>query len=81
MTELPILDTTLVGAIKKLMDNIRNDVDQYSSMDQIADLVIENKLVRKKAYKPLLKSVCDLIQEKGYPQTAALLLKDWQLDK
>ncbi len=79
MTELPILDMTLVGAIKGLMDNIRNDIDPHDSADQITDLVEEHKLDRKEAYKHLLKSFSDLLREKGYPQTADFLVKQWHL--
>ena len=48
-------------------------------MDQIAEMVVEYKLADKKAYKPLLQSVCTLIREKGFPQTAAFAEKDWRL--
>lgn len=79
MTGLPILDMTIVGAIKGLMDNIRNDIDPHDSADQITDLVEEHKLDRKEAYKPLLKSFSELLREKGYPQTADFLVKQWHL--
>lgn len=79
MTELPMLDMTVVEAIKKLMGNIRNDVNQYDSMDDIADLVFDHTLAGKKAYKPLLQSVCDLLIEKGYAQTSDFFVKHWHL--
>ena len=79
MTELPMMDMAVVGSIKKLMDNIKNDLDQGNSMDDIADLVFEYKLNEKKAYKTLLQSVCDLLREKGYPQTADFFVKHWHL--
>lgn len=77
--ELPTLDTNVVDAIKKLRDNIKNDFDQHHSADQIQDMVVEHKLAGKKAYKPLLQSVCNLLREKGYPGTADVLAKDWRL--
>jgi hypothetical protein len=79
MTEIPIIDLTLTTAIKKLMDNVKNDIDQYNSMEQIADLVDDNKLAENKAYKNFLQSICDLLREKGYPQTAALFVMHWHL--
>ncbi len=81
MTELPILDATVVGAIKKLLDNIKNDVDPHNSADQITDLVEQHKLNGKEAYRPLLKSFSDLLREKGYPQTADFLVKQWHLSE
>lgn len=79
MTELPMMDMAVVGAIKRLMDNIKNDIDAHNSVDQITDLVDDNKLVGKESYKPLLKSFCDLLREKGYPQTADFIVKQWRL--
>ncbi len=77
MNGLPILDFNLVNAVKKLMDNIRNDIDAGNSMDEIADMVYDNQLNKKDAYKPLLRSVCDLLREKGYPTTADFFAKRW----
>ncbi len=79
MTELPTLDMAVVGTIKKLIENIRNDIDAHDSADQITDMVDDCKLVGKEAYKPLLRSFCDLLREKGYPQTADFLVKQWHL--
>lgn len=79
MTELPTMDMALVEAIKKLMENIRNNTDPGNSMDDIANLVWENELTEKEAYKPLLHSVCDLLRDKGYPQTADFFAKHWHL--
>ena len=70
MTELPTMNMAVVEAIKKFMENIRNDVDAGNSMDDIANLVWEHRLAEKKAYNPLLHSICDLLRERGYPQTA-----------
>ena len=61
------------------MDNIVNDIDRYNSTDQIVDLADEHKLAEKKAYIPLLQSVCNLLREKGYPQTAKLFMTHWRL--
>jgi len=80
MTEIPMLDMTVVEAIKKLMGNIKNDVDQYDSMDDIADMVFDHKLAEKKAYKSLLQSVCDLLLKKGYAQTSDFFVKHWHLN-
>ena len=79
MTEFQILDTTVVSAVKNLRDNIKNDIDQFNSMEQIAELVYDHKLIGKNAYKTLLQSVCDLLREKGYTQTADFFVKHWQL--
>ena len=79
MTGLPILDMSLVNVIKQLMENIKNDIDPHKSMDGIADLVEDNKLGRKDEYKPLLRSVCDVLREKGFPSTADFLIKQWRL--
>ena len=79
MTGLPILDMSLVNVIKQLMENIKNDIDPHKSMDGIADLVEDNTLSRKDEYKPLLRSVCDVLREKGFPSTADFLIKQWRL--
>ncbi|MEW6054450.1 MAG: hypothetical protein AB1552_11800 [Nitrospirota bacterium] len=79
MAELPTLDMSVVTTIKKLMDNIRNDIDAGNSMDDIADLVHDHRLTQKKAYKKLLQSICDLLREKGYPSTADFFAKLWHL--
>jgi hypothetical protein len=80
MTELPVIDPVLLATIKNLMNNIKNNVDQYNSMEHIADLVDDNKLAENKAYKPLLQSICTLLQEKGYMQTAKLFLEHWSIN-
>ena len=79
MTEFQILDTTVVSAVKNLRDNIKNDIDQFNSMEQIAELVYDHKLIGENAYKKLLQSVCDLLRGKGYAQTADFFLKHWRL--
>jgi hypothetical protein len=79
MSELPTMDMAVVEAIKELKQNIKNDVDAGNRMDDIANLVFEHKLTEKEAYKPLLQSVCDLLREKGYPQTADFFAKHWRL--
>lgn len=79
MTQLPVMDLTLVDAIKKLMDNIRNDINAGSSMDDLADMVYDHKLEKKPAYRPLLQSICDLLREKGYPVTSDMFIKLWHL--
>jgi hypothetical protein len=79
MTGLPILDMSLVTVIKKHMDEIKNDGDPHKHMDSITDLVQDNKLYKKEEYKPLLRSVCDLLREKGFPSTADFLTRQWFL--
>ncbi|MFZ5908178.1 MAG: hypothetical protein ACOYVJ_12385 [Nitrospirota bacterium] len=79
MSDLPVMDFTIVNAIKRLMENIKNDRNAGNSMDDIADMVYDHKLYKKKSYKPLLQSICDLLREKGYPATSDLFLKIWHL--
>jgi len=79
MTNLPVMDMTVVEAIKKQIDNVKNDLDAHGSADRITDLVDDNKLVGKESYKPLLRSFCEVLREKGYPQTADFLIKQWRL--
>ena len=79
MTQLPVMDLTLVDAIKKLMDNIRNDINAGSSMDDLADMVYDYKLEKTPTYRPLLQSICDLLKEKGYPATSDMFIKLWHL--
>ena len=69
----------LIVELKRLINNIKNDQDIYGSMDQIAEMVVEHKLADKETFRPLLQSVCTLIREKGFPQTAAFAEKDWRL--
>jgi uncharacterized protein (UPF0297 family) len=79
MTGLPVLDPAVVEAIKRLLDNIKNDLDRYGSINQIQEMVVEYRLAGNGAYRTLLKSVCDVLREKGYPQTADTLAEDWRL--
>ena len=73
------MDMTVVEAIKKQIDNVKNDLDAHGSADRITDLVDDNKLIGKESYKPLLRSFCEVLREKGYPQTADFLIKQWRL--
>jgi hypothetical protein len=79
MTELPIMDLTIVNAIKQLMDNIKNDIDPGNSMDDIADFVHNHNLANQDVYKPLLQSICDLLREKKYLVTSDFFLNRWGL--
>lgn len=79
MNELPVMNFSVVNSIKQLMANIENGIDPGNSMDDIADIVHDNKLINKSSYKPLLQSVCDLLREKGYPATADFFVKHWRL--
>ena len=78
MIELPMLDPWVVE-LKRLINNIKNDQNIYGTMDQIAEMVVEHKLSDKEAFRPLLQTVCALIREKGFPQTAAFAEKNWRI--
>jgi len=80
MAELSEGDITrILEEIAIRIENIRNDLDPYENADGITDLVEDNHLSGREDFKPLLKSFCDLLKEKGYPDTSAFLSKQWHI--
>ena len=71
--------TRILEEITIRIENIRNDLNPYENADGITDLVEDNHLSGRADFKPLLKSFCDLLKEKGYPDTSAFLSKQWHI--
>ena len=70
---------TIVETIKIFIENIKENFNPHESADKIVDLVDEYKLAKREDFKPLLKSFCDLLREKGYPDTSNFIVKQWHL--
>jgi hypothetical protein len=70
---------SMLEEIKIRIENIRNDLDTDENADGITDLVEDNHLSDREDFKPLLKSFCDLLKEKGYPDTSAFISKQWHI--
>ena len=71
--------TKLLEEIGIRIENIRNDLDPYQNADGITDLVEDHHLSGREDFKPLLKSFCDLLKEKGYPDTSKFISKQWDI--
>ena len=69
----------ILEEIEIRIENIRNDLDPYGNADGITDLVEDHHLSVREDVKPLLKSFCDLLREKGYPDTATFMSKQWHI--
>jgi len=69
----------ILEEIEIRMENIRNDLDPYGNADSITDLVEDHRLSGREDFKPLLKSFCDLLKEKGYPDTAKFISNQWHI--
>ena len=69
----------LLEEIEIRIENIRNDLDPYENADRISDLVEDHHLSGREDFNPLLKSFCDLLKEKGYPDTSAFISKQWHI--
>ena len=80
MTELSENEVaTLLEEIGIRIENIRNDLDPYENADYVTDLVEDHHLSGRDDFKPLLKSFCDLLKEKGYPDTSKFIAKQWNI--
>jgi hypothetical protein len=80
MTELS--ENEIVKILEEIeirIENIRNDLDPYGNADAITDLVEDNHLSGREDFKPLLKSFCDLLNEKGYPDTSRFIANQWHI--
>jgi len=69
----------ILEEIEIRIENIRNDLDPYENADYITDLVEDHHLSGREDFKPLLKSFCDLLKEKGYPDTSKFIAKQWNI--
>ena len=69
----------ILEEIEIRIENIRNDLDPHENADCITDLVEDHHLSGREDFKALLKSFCDLLKEKGYPDTSAFIAKQWHI--
>jgi len=65
--------------MKKLIANIKNNLDLYESADNFVKVVEKNKLDQKEDFKPLLLSFCDALREKGYPVMSETFAEKWHI--
>jgi hypothetical protein len=65
--------------MKKLIANIKNNLDLYESADKFVKVVEKNKLDQKEDFKPLLLSFCDALREKGYPVMSETFAEKWHI--
>jgi len=65
--------------IKKLIENIKSDLNLYESAEKFVEVVDKNKLDQKENYHALLKSFCDLLREKGYPIMSRNFAEKWHI--
>ena len=80
MAELSEAEVTkILEEIEIRIDNIRNDIEPYANADWITDLVEDHHLSRREDFKPMLRTFCDVLKEKGYPDTSAFMSKQWKL--
>ena len=80
MSELPENELeSRVEEIKKIIEDIKNDLNLYEDTDKLVNLVNLYNLYQLDDCKPLLKSFCELLKEKGYPDTSEGLSEKWHL--
>jgi hypothetical protein len=65
--------------MKKLIANIKNNLDLYESADKFVKVVEKNKLDQKEDFIPLLLSFCDALREKGYPVMSETFAEKWHI--
>jgi hypothetical protein len=66
--------------MKKLIENIKNNLDFYGSAENFVKVVEKNKLDQREDFIPLLLSFCDELREKGYPVMSETFAKKWHLE-
>ena len=80
MSELPENElASKVDEIKKIVEDIKNDSNLYEDTDKLVNFVNLYNLDQQEACKPLLKSFCELLKDKGYPDTSEILSEKWNL--
>jgi hypothetical protein len=65
--------------MKKLIANIRNNLDLHESAEKFVKVVEKNKLDQKEDFIPLLFSFCDALREKGYPVMSETFAEKWHI--
>jgi predicted transcriptional regulator len=65
--------------MKKLIENIKNNLNLHESAEKFVEAVDKNKLDQKEDYKPLLTSFCDVLREKGYPTISENFAEKWHM--
>ncbi|MCJ7484480.1 MAG: hypothetical protein MUO31_16140 [Thermodesulfovibrionales bacterium] len=65
--------------MKKLIANIKNNLDLYESADKFVKVVEKNNLDQKEDFIPLLLSFCDALREKGYPVMSETFAEKWHM--
>jgi|MudIll2142460700_1097286.scaffolds.fasta_scaffold93303_3 hypothetical protein len=65
--------------LKKLIENIQNNLDLYESAEKFVKVVEMNKLDQKEEFTPLLLSFCAALREKGYPVVSDTFAEKWHI--
>ena len=65
--------------MKKLIENIKNNLDFYESAEKFVKVVEKNKLEQREDLIPLLRSFCDVLREKGYPVMSENFAEKWRI--
>jgi|GEM_PF-1517581 len=63
----------------KLIENIKKHIDFYESSERFVKIVEKNQLEQKEAFKPLLRSFCSALREKGYPVVSDSFAEKWHV--
>ena len=71
--------TELMEEMGKFIENIKNNIDLYESSDRFVNIVEKNQLEQKEAFKPLLRSFCSALREKGYPVVSDSFAEKWHV--
>jgi hypothetical protein len=65
--------------MKKLIENIKNNLNLHESAEKFVAVVDKNKLDQKEDHKPLLISFCDALREAGYPVMSESFAEKWRI--
>jgi len=71
--------TEPVEEMKKLIENIKNNLHLHESAEKFVEVVDKNTLDQKEDFKPLLTSFCDALREKGYPVMSETFADKWHI--
>ena len=65
--------------MKKLIENIRNNLHLHESAEKFVEVVEKNKLDQREDFTPLLLSFCDALRERGYPVMSETFAEKWHI--
>lgn len=65
--------------MKKLIENIKSNIDFYESAENFVKVVEKNKIEQREDVIPLLRSFCEALREKGYPVISETFAEKWHI--